>query len=322
VDTVKYDLKVLIPELLKAFPNIESLHIFGSRAYRTGSVRSDCDVLVRMSDDRHAKLSELRDFALARCPALDLFLVQGGKATSAANESHVQAASFDELWQRLEAILLWDNRAGFNEQWKDWILETSAFTDFMPTTLPNDSIESLSWQTMTKRAEAARLPTSPYIGDTVEKASLRLVEVVRGMIFKPGELVKKSSAEQKGIADLKNEYDCQNLFHTVVKPWLPALAREPFEIRYDNGAKVADFSLFEGKLVIEMKFVKDTNTKAAVVKTLEGLARFYSQNSNISVLLMLVFAKGQVQIDVPMWESDYSFVTTQPKVFTRVIRVP
>ena len=307
MDTTKHNLKALILELVKAFPDIESLHIFGSRAYNTGSLRSDCDILVRMMGDKHVKPSALRDFALAHCQALDLFWVQGGKATSAANESHVEASSFDELAQRLDALLLWDRINEFNDQHQEWVFETSAFSDFLPTTLPNSSIEGMSWQTLVKRAESAGLPTSPYIGDTIEMASLALVDVVRGMIFKPSELVRRSSPEQAGIADLKNEYDCQNLFQAVVKPWVPSLAREPFEIRYDGSKKTADFALFEGKLVIEMKFVKDANTKSAVVKTLDGLSRFYSQNGNVKVLLLFVFVKGQLQIDARKWEADFTF---------------
>jgi hypothetical protein len=36
----EYDLKAILAELLKQQTNIEALYLFGSRAYRTGSLRS------------------------------------------------------------------------------------------------------------------------------------------------------------------------------------------------------------------------------------------------------------------------------------------
>ncbi len=100
----KYDLRNLIALLADRFAALADVYVFGSRRYVTGSPRSDIDLLVRTNG--HIRPSDLRDFALAEGPALDLFLSQGGTATSCANESHVAAGSFDELVLKLDAIHL------------------------------------------------------------------------------------------------------------------------------------------------------------------------------------------------------------------------
>jgi len=46
-DTNEYDLKALLGKLVEEQPNIEVVYLFGSRAYQTGSPRSDCDLLVK-----------------------------------------------------------------------------------------------------------------------------------------------------------------------------------------------------------------------------------------------------------------------------------
>ena len=89
-----YDLRELTRALTKAFPQIEALYLFGSRRYRTGSRRSDVDILVGLGEDLHIRPQELRAFSSDYCRALDLFVAEGGKAVSCANESHVRADSF------------------------------------------------------------------------------------------------------------------------------------------------------------------------------------------------------------------------------------
>jgi predicted nucleotidyltransferase len=50
-----YDLRELTGGLTKAFPEIEALYLFGSRRYRTGSLRSDVDILVELREASHIR---------------------------------------------------------------------------------------------------------------------------------------------------------------------------------------------------------------------------------------------------------------------------
>jgi predicted nucleotidyltransferase len=321
-----YDLRSLLSELVIREHGILELFLFGSRAYGTGSLRSDCDVLVRADPRAHVKASSLRDFALEVCPALDLFLCTEARAVSVANDSFVYAAGFEELVKRLEAVKLWDRKTGFADFAfpisGDWNFQTAGQVDFMPTVLPDGLIADIAWQAKIKRVETEGLPTQPFIGDSLPKAVVFISEVARRMIFRADQLGQKGLAKQGWTVDLASEYDCQNLFFTVIKPWLPGLGREEVTIHFDDQAKSADFSLFEGRLVIEVKFIDTNGKKAEVVKTLDGLSRFYARNANIGCLLFIVYVKRSVALDEARWEAEYSFRTTAPQVVTIVIRIP
>lgn len=322
METIKHNLKDLICELIAAQPEIDSLYLFGSRAYGTGSTRSDCDILVGVAPGDHVRSSDLRDFSMQQCPALDFFIAAGGHAVSCMNDSYVYADSFDELARRLDAILLWSKASGFQNISVDWVFETRTFVEFVPTSLPNASLNEFSWQTIVKRTDQARLPSHPYIGDTIDKATAMITEVARRMIFRSSDLGQRGVAKDGWTVDLASEYDCQNLFYTVIKPWIPGIGREEITIRYDGQDKIADFNLFDSKLIVEMKFIDGDSKKREVVKTLDGLGRFYSQNSNIKILLFFIFVKEGVSVDATRWASDYTFSKNSPQVLTHVIYVP
>jgi hypothetical protein len=154
------------------------------------------------------------------------------------------------------------------------------------------------------------------------KADAQISDVARRMIFRSDQLGQRGFAKSGWTVNLSSEYDCQNLFFTVVKPWLSGLAREEVTVHFDDQAKQADFSLFEGHLVIEMKFIDSPGKKAEVVKTLDGLRRFYARNANVGCLLFIIFAKRGVTLDDARWEADYSFRATAPQVVTIIVRIP
>lgn len=110
---VDYHLQALLSKLVATEPGIVELYLFGSRAYGTGSTRSDRDILVRADPQLNVKPGNLRDFMTDSCPALDLFLCTDSRAVSAANDSFIYAANFDELVRRLDAVKLWARHGGF-----------------------------------------------------------------------------------------------------------------------------------------------------------------------------------------------------------------
>jgi hypothetical protein len=325
-ETKKYNLKKLLKEVVRIQPGIEEIHLFGSRAYKTGSLRSDCDLLLRVSDKGHVKRYVLTDFAVKHCPPLDFFLAEGGKATSCANDSFVQAASFTDLVKKLDAILLWSNKNGFAQFEFDfesrWVFETAMAASFPPTILPNDYLLADTWQATLARAETAGLPVHPYIGDTIEKATAQITDVARKMVISPNSLGQRGAAKSGWTVDLQSEYDCQNLFWTVVKPWLPSLGREETTIRYEKQDKISDFTLFEGRLVIELKYIDSGAKKREVLKDLDGLSRFYSRNSNIRCLLLLIYYKDAANIDEMKLQADFTFVHNTPIVVAHFIKLP
>jgi nucleoside phosphorylase/predicted nucleotidyltransferase len=81
-------------------PDLDAF-LFGSRAYRTGSVRSDIDLLVRM-DRRVTREEALRIWELE--PYLDVFVLTGGTAASIVNESQITRHDEPSLLAALDAV--------------------------------------------------------------------------------------------------------------------------------------------------------------------------------------------------------------------------
>jgi predicted nucleotidyltransferase len=133
----EYDLAQLAEDLGKEIPEITELYLFGSRARGTKSSRSDADVLV--VSNAYVQPQALRQFSLENCEALDLFLVDGGKAISSQNESFIEAANFEALLERLGAVKIWSRNSGreaANIQWRFIVKEG---VEFSPSVLPSSA---------------------------------------------------------------------------------------------------------------------------------------------------------------------------------------
>lgn len=316
----KVNLKEQLRILLKEFPQIEAIYLFGSRAFGSGSIRSDIDLLVVLKEGSHLKSSNARNFIQTNCRALDVFILEGSKAISCMNDSFAYAASGKELIDRLGAQKLWDSTAEFSEPVVGWVHEVSEHASFPPTALPNSYLDECSLDARLAKAEAAGLPVRPYIGDSIDKVTAQIIDVIAESMISPSELCARSSARGGWTQNLASEYDCQDLIYITLKPWLRSVPREEITIRYDGQDKIADFNLFESQLIIEVKFVDSDGKKREVIKTLEGLVGFYKQNANVRCLLMLIYYTID-DIDAARWEADYTYFTTSPRVITKLIKI-
>jgi hypothetical protein len=133
--TTDYDLGQLADRLAATHGEIRELYIFGSRRFRTRSLRSDVDVLVVA--DRFIRPQALREFSDENCRALDLFLVTDGRATSSQNESYIEADDTSDLIRRLEALKFWERGKGRLEADVEWTITIREDVEFTPTALPN-----------------------------------------------------------------------------------------------------------------------------------------------------------------------------------------
>ena len=115
-----------------------------------------------------------------------------------------------------------------------------------------------------------------------------------------------------------NEYDFQNLIHLILRPVFPGIEVEPFEIKFDENKKYADFALCKNKIVIEAKWIDTTSKKEAVLKTIKGLKDFYSRNGNIECLIFLILYDTSLNIDKSKIESEYSNEYSGKPIFIRL----
>lgn len=103
------NLKDLIRPLIQ-IDKIEEIYIFGSRAYNTGSLRSDIDILIYAPEG--VTQYEMTNI-IKKEKALDIFeTTNKTEAHSFANDSRLKR---DNLIKTLDALLLWERKDGFKE---------------------------------------------------------------------------------------------------------------------------------------------------------------------------------------------------------------
>lgn len=327
-EIVTYDVKNSLSKLVAEFPGITEISLFGSRVYQTGSLRSDCDLLVEYEPDAAPKAGDLLRFSDRECSAFDFFLLHHGQATSCANQSFIYANSSEELKQRVDSKTIWSREAGFSpagpfyKEQDPWAFSVHGHIVFIPTALPNAVITENTLRMTLARAEHQGLPTQPFLGDNVEAAAMFLKDVARNLVMKPSDLGQRGAAKSGWTVNLKSEYDCQNLFFITVKPWLRSIGREEVEITYDEQKKISDFNAFENQLIVEMKYIDDPNSKREVLKDLKGLQHFYSKNQNVRILLFVIYYKTEAQVDAPRWEQDYSSAYEGRRIVTSLVQLP
>lgn len=128
------DLGEIADLLTKQFTSISALYLFGSRVYGTGSTRSDIDILVETTNN--IKPANMRKFIKEHCEALDLFIIDNGKAISVQNESYVEEDNLQELLTSLKAQKFWQKDRGRLEIKANWKQKIRTDIDFKASCLP------------------------------------------------------------------------------------------------------------------------------------------------------------------------------------------
>ena len=138
-EELEFDLAGFCTRAGKVFP-IDAVHLFGSRRHETGSVRSDIDVFFETS--QHIKFYYLRSLIDENCKALDIFVLDRGKATSVVNESFVYGENNKDVLCKCGAINLWSRGSGLEQNSTiPWKVLYASHVDFAQTILPNAYIK-------------------------------------------------------------------------------------------------------------------------------------------------------------------------------------
>lgn len=107
VPTRTVDLKLTLLQIAEELElGRASVYLFGSRRYRTGSIRSDIDLLFVSPRPLLAEEAQ-RIFDVE--PYLDVFEVIGGEARSLINESRIRSDSQALLFEKLDTIALFED---------------------------------------------------------------------------------------------------------------------------------------------------------------------------------------------------------------------
>lgn len=316
------DLKLEITKISTEFSAIDSIYIFGSRRYKTDSIRSDIDLISTISD--RIKISNLREYFLENCTAIDLFVLEGSRAISVANESFVEDKSEEALLSKLGAVKLFSRSTGFTNEINDYShLSLDTKVKHKLTTMPHladDAYETVALTRYFRRTGKTGLPVKPFLGRDADEATQVIIGTLSRMIQSADSVTGHGQAQSGWTSNIKNEADFQNLFWIVIKPWLPSLSREEVEITYDGNKKISDFNLFNNQVIVELKHIKDSTTKRNIVKTLKGLSDFYKQHPNVRVVIFGILVEKGIDLDEAKWESDYSYFNGETIVKTKIVR--
>ena len=128
IQTKKVNLKDDISELQNRFSSISKIYLFGSRAYKTNSTRSDIDLIIVA--DKQIPTSDLQVFRETH-KYLDLFVGDNSSVLSIANGACIRKRGLKSLIKQLDAVLLWSKKHGFaNECYlEQFVFEAQQFFD-------------------------------------------------------------------------------------------------------------------------------------------------------------------------------------------------
>ncbi|MDX8350027.1 hypothetical protein SLH49_18715 [Cognatiyoonia sp. IB215446] len=313
------DLVTFCDVLTTAHPNVNAIHLFGSRRFGGGSLRSDIDLFVEVNGD--VRPAELRALVARECPALDIFVLSRGIARSVINETYVQGDANADVLVSRNAICLWSVSDGFTKE--SSLLKQQYLSDiqYEMTALPN-TVVGAPIDALKARLHSEGLPTDPILGETTEEIVNRLIETAKRIVaFTSRDFPNRRSEARSFAIQPASEYDLQDLFWISVKPWVANMEREAVEVRFNGQAKKSDFSFNASRIIIEMKFAATTDDKREIAKTLDGLGRFYSENANVTHVVFIIYAHSAAQIDCAAWQARYQKPYHLPVVRVEIVRV-
>ncbi|WP_299896776.1 hypothetical protein [uncultured Aquimarina sp.] len=158
-------------------------------------------------------------------------------------------------------------------------------------------------------------------GLTIKEVITKIENVVEKSLAVPSKFSNgfKSKNINKERLIITSEYDFQNLMHLIIRPWMPSMEPENIAIVFDGNTKNADFSIKGNKIIIEVKYIDTNGKKNDTLKTLEGLKKFYSENSNVKGLLFIILYENNVKLDKYKIESDFSDINSSPYISVKLI---
>lgn len=314
------DLRDTVRELVSQLEQPDEIWFFGSREQQTGSKRSDVDLLLI---DRKAVLTQSAltywRSADAKREPLDLFLCHDDKtAISAVNGSRIRGHG--RVVDLLGARLLWSRSTGIVEDTAiPWRQDFAIGVNFKMTILPSDFSTTIGQLP----AELARMKLpDTLLGTDWASVALRCASILEGSVDATQRLVTRAKNLNRTSAYPNDEYDVHNLFYLTLRPWLPDLELNPFQVKYSGQQKYADLAAAKNQLVIEAKFVSDTGSAAAVVKQLSGLADFYNQAPNVRAMIFAIVVGHDAQWDSYKIDNDHTVIGRSPVIVTKSIRLP
>lgn len=321
-DFLVWNLRDIINSLIEKYSEINQIFLFGSRAYRTESYRSDIDLLAICKEP--IAIADINSWLHDEYPPVDLFLSTDSiTAYSVVNGSKIFYRSdnkkgFKDLIDQIDAISLWDLKDGFNNSFDLWEMRTLIGTEFIMSVIPKNAIRDdvYIFDLFLKDLEYSGI--KPFFsGYNHKQITNSILDIIECGLTIPTEYSKKAKNFTFDKIKLKDEYDFQNFIHFLLRPIYKDIQTENVAIKLDGQEKRADLGLYNNKIIIETKWIDNKSKKSEVIKTLDGLANFYSENPNVRSIIFLVLYKKGFKLDEKLLEYRFSYEKKDPMIIVR-----
>ena len=258
-------------------------------------------------------------------PPVDLFWTYDKIiAQSSANGSSIKfrkdnQAGYKDVVEQVEAILLWDSKNGFMEG-DYWIQEALSDSEFPMSVIPDYSTMDAGTSIRDAIAVLERSGIKTYFaGSTWEEIGENIVSIIETGLQKPTQFQRRAQAFSFDKIRLNNEYEFQNFIHLLLRHIFPDIESENTAIKIDGSEKIADFGVASNKIIIEAKHIDTKSKKAEVIKTLEGLKSFYSENPNVACLVFLVLYEKAADLDPVVLQARFSEEYASPLICVKFL---
>lgn len=244
--------------------------------------------------------------------AVDLFETQDLiLARSLINHSMIKAPEGTELPALLGAIEIWDKDAGFciDSIFSEWNQAIYKEANFAMSMLPLSGDFYQLINSMQKLLEEKGLPTFFFgsswheVGCNISKFIECSVENRRNYLFRSE---REATCFNINTVKFNSEYDFQNYINLLLVPLIYDTMHEQSIIKINGQDKIPDFMLCGGRVIIEAKHIRDTQTKSQIESTLEGLGGFYTENPRVQCLVFLVLVNDNMAFDFTVFEKRYA----------------
>jgi hypothetical protein len=143
-------------------------------------------------------------------------------------------------------------------------------------------------------AEEAFPPPSSSRRDAAKPTNIDelLLVLLRGLRRAMHPLTHRRKGAQ--ALSFSTEYDVQDLLHALLRPWVADIRPEEFTPSYAGSNTRMDFLLAEHKIVLELKFVRDSNHAKKIGDELIIDIDHYRHHPDCSTLWCIVFDPGHL----------------------------
>lgn len=150
--------------------------------------------------------------------------------------------------------------------------------------LPDGTGPAPAYPTLSTISSGVALQPGPRKPSDLDELLLVLVKNLRRAMH-------PLTHRRKGAVALtfSTEYDCQDLIHALLRPWVSDIRPEEFTPSYAGTSTRMDFLLPAHRTVIEMKFVRDADHAKRIGNELIEDIEHYRKHSDCGILWCVVY---------------------------------